>query len=240
MEDKSPYFILDFSKLSIASFNFLYNFLSEFERDRSKSYLSEKEKKLFISTRGMLRFIVTKICDVPPTIKIDNFGKPYIANLPISFSVSHTVERAIIVLGRANCLGADIELIKDFPELREIRRDIFHPIETKFLESDDSYPATVFAFYRAWVRKEAVLKAIGTGFLSAANLCRLQSESSEGFVLIHDELGEISSEISILERQDLDGYAVSIVALQKGVHFTQIDFSLNTDLEFNKNYFMGA
>ena len=87
-------------------------------------------------------------------------GKPVIDN-QIHCSISHSEECTIITLSKNTVIGIDIEKIKlirlnDFKE---------HFTRGEWLTIQSS-PDVLNSFYKLWTRKEALLKALGTGFLN--------------------------------------------------------------------------
>lgn len=102
----------------------------------------------------------------PESIDIvkDASGKPVVANWPeIGVSVASAGRLIAVAIGRAP-LGVDIELPERLPE-----RDAWAPFlsleEAAALDRLPEIRARALAL-RLWVRKEAVLKALGTGFLT--------------------------------------------------------------------------
>ena len=85
-------------------------------------------------------------------------GKPSIDG--VEFSLSHTGSVVLIGLGDLP-LGVDVEKVPEEWTVQQVGSS-FHPRETEELLGlpADARPG---AFARVWVRKEALLKAIGTG-----------------------------------------------------------------------------
>ena len=102
------------------------------------------------------RATLTPAADVQ--IRAGEFGKPSADG--VEFSLSHTGSVVLIGLGDLP-LGVDVEKI---PEQRTVDQvgSSFHPRETAEL-LDLPAKDRPEAFARVWVRKEALLKAIGTG-----------------------------------------------------------------------------
>src|SRR5919107_90219 len=78
-------------------------------------------------------------------------GKPFLASHPeVHFSVSHSGDLYVVAITRAGPVGVDIERIREVAEAEHIARRWLHGAD----------PAH---FFEHWTRREAHLKAIGTG-----------------------------------------------------------------------------
>ncbi|WP_375230463.1 4'-phosphopantetheinyl transferase family protein [Roseobacter sp. S98] len=92
-------------------------------------------------------------------------GKPALAGAGTAFSLSRSNGVTLIGISDAAAIGVDVEFCKPVDEQNGIT-DMFHPRERAFLNG--MKPAErLHWFYRIWTRKEAVLKATGTGLLRA-------------------------------------------------------------------------
>ncbi|MBV9134556.1 MAG: 4'-phosphopantetheinyl transferase superfamily protein [Chloroflexi bacterium] len=81
----------------------------------------------------------------------------------LQFNLSHTHGIALIALARARPIGVDVEEVRPFAEVENLPRRIFSVRELQTFR--DLPPSDrQAAFFRAWTRKEAVVKATGLGF----------------------------------------------------------------------------
>lgn len=76
------------------------------------------------------------------------------------FSLSHSGDMALLAVGGAVPLGADIEAVRPIP--LDVGRHSFSPGEIRSLMALPK-PQRQAAFFRCWTRKEAYVKALGTG-----------------------------------------------------------------------------
>lgn len=83
-------------------------------------------------------------------------GKPYVVDGSLHFNVSHSGDYALIAVSPEAPVGADIQQHRDRTRWQALAERFFAPEEAASLQSLDD-------FYRLWVTKEAVLKALGTG-----------------------------------------------------------------------------
>lgn len=108
----------------------------------------------------LLDFALTKE-NIPPAARVfskNEWGKPFLKDLPLAFSLSHTGHYAVCAVGPSP-LGVDIESARCTMALAWRH---FHPDELSYLQSlpPTSQPE---ALLRLWTAKEAFLKALGRG-----------------------------------------------------------------------------
>ncbi|MEU6843476.1 4'-phosphopantetheinyl transferase superfamily protein [Streptomyces sp. NPDC046716] len=96
-------------------------------------------------------------------------GRPALADArDVHFSLSHSGDLALIALASAP-VGADVEELPSADATRDLAA-VLHPRERAELDALGSLPERRVALGRAWVRKEAYLKGLGTGLARAADL----------------------------------------------------------------------
>lgn len=116
------------------------------------------------AARQATRAILARYLDLSPaTLQFicGPFGKPELRGSPLSFSVSHRDDRALLAVAAQGRLGVDLEARRPLPELDGICA-MLHPAE-RTLIAQASASEHEDLFYRIWTRKEAALKAVGTG-----------------------------------------------------------------------------
>ena len=84
------------------------------------------------------------------------------------FNLSHSESKGLAAVSRGARIGVDLEFAREGREFTEIADRFFSQAESAELRAlpPEARPA---AFYRAWTRKEAYLKAWGTGLSFASN-----------------------------------------------------------------------
>ena len=87
-----------------------------------------------------------------------NSGKPIIKNLPFHFNISHTENSIAICIG-PKPMGVDIEMIRNTTLFEPVAVSQYHPNERTLVLANDND----ITFLSIWTRKEALLKAVGTG-----------------------------------------------------------------------------
>lgn len=95
--------------------------------------------------------------DLLSDIQFSEFQKPYI-NTGVNFNISHSGQYTICAISETIKVGIDVEEIKDIP-LADFD-DLFSAEEWNNVISAGN---KLRAFYTLWTKKEAFLKAIGSG-----------------------------------------------------------------------------
>lgn len=124
----------------------------------------------FVARRGALRDILRRYqSQMPPDLEFSYglYGKPFLPPSPgapaLSFNSSRSGERGLVAVTRTYAVGIDIELIKPCDDYSAVAANFFSPPEFRALTALLSAPQLHF-FMRCWTRKEALSKAIGSGF----------------------------------------------------------------------------
>ena len=140
--------------------------LSAQERQRALKLRVAQDRKRFTITRSALRHILAGAVNLNASeIKFEYSpgGKPEIlSDAGWSFSVSHSGDRALIALTQRRRVGVDVEqMTHSYAQLQDVARTLDrHQRDALALLPAE---AAAKAFYRAWVRREAMLKALGIG-----------------------------------------------------------------------------
>lgn len=125
--------------------------LSGEERARAARFRFERDRLRYVASHVALHAIVG---DREVAYSAD--GKPYLVDGSLHFNLSHSGDFALIAVSPHAPVGVDIERHREQVSWREIANRFFTPREIASMQSEKD-------FYRFWVMKEAVLKAIGTG-----------------------------------------------------------------------------
>jgi 4'-phosphopantetheinyl transferase len=143
--------------------------LDDDERARASRFHFEKHRRNFVVGRGVLRLLLarylgTRAQDV--RFEYGAHGKPVLAGEhraeSLRFNASHSGEMALYAFVRDREVGVDVEVIKGDFATEEIAERFFSAPEIKLLSA---LPVTEkpVGFFRCWTRKEAYIKAIGSG-----------------------------------------------------------------------------
>jgi 4'-phosphopantetheinyl transferase len=140
------------------------------ERERASRLLFPADRRQAIASRGTLRLLLAHYTGTKHPRELElvpgERGKPYLADSHLRFNLSHTRNLALFAFAREIELGIDVEEIQAARDLDAVAEQSFAPSEREALHSLPQPQRTV-AFYRCWTRKEALLKAEGSGLFRA-------------------------------------------------------------------------
>jgi 4'-phosphopantetheinyl transferase len=138
--------------------------LSDDERARAARMVVQLHAARFIAARSGLRRILGHCLGRDPAalaFALGPYGKPHLQAAPdIAFNLSHSDHLAAVVVTSAMPVGVDIERIR--PVSDGLAARFFAPAEAAALAGVPQ-AARLAAFHACWTRKEAYIKAIGTG-----------------------------------------------------------------------------
>ena len=118
----------------------------------------------YCAGRCALRVILSRyLGTIPQSIefKYNEYGKPLAGNA-IDFNLSHAGNQMLLGVTHGRMIGVDIETRNRRTEPEAIARRFFSPHEVEQLLQFPIQQRGA-AFLRCWVRKEAYVKALGTG-----------------------------------------------------------------------------
>ena len=173
----SPNFDVSFERLDVWRIPLNQNdsnlehakFLSPDEADRANRFHSDMHRSHYMNCRGSLRHILGQYLHRAPAeirFHYEVNGKPELVDgqneLQLRFNVSHSSELALLAVTCERAVGADVELVRDQPDCLELAKRYFSQREYQDLLTL-SEKARQRAFFACWTRKEAFVKACGTG-----------------------------------------------------------------------------
>ncbi len=139
--------------------------LDEQEKAKAAHFRFPKHRRRYIVAHAAMRYILGSQLEILPQdleLLISEKEKPYIAENPLYFNLSHSEEMAILATSFQAEVGIDIEHLKPEIDTLGIAQRFFHPIELAQLEQA-SPEQRLKIFYTFWTGKEAYLKAKGVG-----------------------------------------------------------------------------
>lgn len=141
--------------------------LSAAERERVARFAFERDRRRFRAAHCGLRRLLSERTGIAPAEL--NFvsgphGKPALSGSGgCAFNMSHSDDVAVVgIAAQGESIGIDIESCRPLSDALALARRHFSRSELHQLEATDPLDRSL-AFLRCWTRKEACLKAIGSG-----------------------------------------------------------------------------
>ena len=140
------------------------------EQAQGSRYLHPRPRRHFTLCRAALRAILCGRLGCRNgqlSFGTSTFGKPFalLSEIPasVSFNVSHGGRHGLIALAPGGRIGVDVEECDADRDLEGIAKRVFTPSEQAELARAGS-AVKVRLFFDMWTMKEALIKALGTGF----------------------------------------------------------------------------
>lgn len=162
--------------------------LSDEERGRAERFRREGDARAFVFRRTFLRSVLARCTGIAPQdlrFELREFGKPFLdgALAHVRFNTSSSGACVLVGVSAGREIGVDVERedqrFLEPEELSRMARRVLTPAEQAGLE-DLAREQRPGAFLRAWTRKEALLKALGTGLSREPNTLEVGLESFAG------------------------------------------------------------
>jgi 4'-phosphopantetheinyl transferase len=139
------------------------------ERDRAARFRFEPDRRAYVLAHALWRAVLacSLACDVREVpLSFLPSGQPSLAGTPLATSLSHSGAVALVAVGAVGMLGVDLERWPPRISLDGLLPVICTPDESDTLRA---LPAAQRerALLQLWTRKEALLKAFGTGLAQA-------------------------------------------------------------------------
>jgi 4'-phosphopantetheinyl transferase len=137
------------------------------EWERANRFRFDKHRRQYVVGRGALRSLISAYTGTRPErvrFRYGDRGKPYIVEPAgdLEVNLSNSDEMALVGFVRGIEIGMDIEYLKPMPDCEQISERFFSASERDVLRALPAEKKEE-AFFNCWTRKEAYLKAVGTG-----------------------------------------------------------------------------
>ncbi|MDA8388346.1 MAG: 4'-phosphopantetheinyl transferase superfamily protein [Nitrospiraceae bacterium] len=156
--------------------------LSADELERAARFRFPSDRDHYIVARGVLRGILAGYLNTKPEkirFRYGPFGKPELAGdareMP-RFSVSHSHGLALCAVALERKIGVDIEYMRRRVEAGDIARQFLSRQDNSMLKKCPRHKRQK-AFFMLWTRKEAYLKARGTGLAEDPAPCETDRDA---------------------------------------------------------------
>lgn len=186
------------------------------ELTRAERFHFPEDRKKFILARGMLKKILGRYLETAPeeiVLGCGPYGRPELANRALRFNVSHSHGFALFALAPEREIGVDIEYINSDLPIGDIAEQVFPELEVVILGMlpEEMREKVFFTF---WTRREALLKARGTGFACGREALRKLSWEFQD-----------NAPWSVKDLDVGPGYAAALAARGKGMRIICRDWS---------------
>lgn len=140
--------------------------LSGDELLRARRLRFEEQRKRFVAARAVLRAILGHYLGKEPQqieFQYTPHGKPMVSTSNgLQFNLSHAHDLMAIGVTCCHSIGIDVEHVRPFHDFERIAERFFSAHEYKSFTSLPSHQK-LHGFFNCWTRKEAFIKAVGTG-----------------------------------------------------------------------------
>jgi len=143
--------------------------LAEDERERAARFRFETHRRRFIAGRVALRQVLGGCLGVAAkavAFQYGDHGRPELAppfdGYGLRFNASHSDRLGVVAMVRDQRIGVDVERIRSLRDLERIAERTFSAGENRALRRLPVGQVEA-GFFHCWTRKEAVVKALGTG-----------------------------------------------------------------------------
>ena len=159
-------------------------FTTESERHEASRFAQMEDAARHLAGRALARRMLCAAIGHTSTAPFARspYGKPFCPQTSIDFSISHCADMVWVALCRTATVGIDQEQLRPLPDAAQLTSQL-HPQERQALLA---LPDTELekAFFRCWTRKEAVLKACGTGLNTPLNsFCVSCEQQQDNWIL---------------------------------------------------------
>jgi 4'-phosphopantetheinyl transferase len=151
----------------------LLRWLSRAERDRLSRFVMDGPRRQFLAGRGAVRSLLARYAGVTPRevrLTLGPKGKPCWEGGALAFNLSHSEGLLLVGISSGLGLGVDVERIRPVAHAAQLLEHCFGPSESAAFENSSE------GFLRAWVCKEAALKACGLGVADGWRRVQLQMQ----------------------------------------------------------------
>jgi len=139
------------------------------EQARAARFVFEHHRRRYVAAHAALRRLLavhTGRSLEQVRYLVGEFGKPHLVDgADCSFNLSHSEDVGLIGIadsGDGGDIGVDVEVLRPVQDARALAVDNFTPAEQGTLSAANASERDL-VFFWGWTRKEACLKAIGSG-----------------------------------------------------------------------------
>ena len=140
--------------------------LSKEETRRAARFAFARDRNCYVHAHALLRHLLGRYLGVAPSdvnVVQSSAGKPALASDSyLTFNMSHTKTFALFGFSRQGVIGVDVEHVRSSVDVLSLAQRFFTASESDLIANAGTEDQLRY-FFTAWVRKEAVVKAVGRG-----------------------------------------------------------------------------
>ncbi len=157
----------DISKMSEEEFLNIYLNADENRQAKADKLKNNPDKKLSLVAGELVKTAVSEKFNIDKKsirFRAGEKGKPYLENINVEFSISHSGDIAICAISDKP-VGIDIEKIRDV-NINAVKK-LYTPDEQDYVM--EKWALSKQRFFEIWTRKEAYVKMLGKGITHFPN-----------------------------------------------------------------------
>jgi 4'-phosphopantetheinyl transferase len=172
--------------------------LSQEERDRCDRLTRITQRARFAGARAALRRVLACYLGVEPEAIVlvrppcaycgsTEHGPPSIASpaTTLRYSLSRSEDWWLLGISDACAIGVDVERAAPI-DVAQVAAMTLSPAEQRFMRSEATARRQRDVFFRCWTRKEALLKATGTGIVAEMHAVDVRPDVTPAVVVRHE------------------------------------------------------
>ena len=184
--------------------------LSQAERARAQRFAFDHLRRRYFAAHVALRETLAECTGASAQalqFTEGPFGKPALVPALCDFNMSHSDDVAVIVVAPQGEIGVDVEVLAPVRDCIALAERNFTPTEhQEVLKATAAQRDLVFL--RGWTRKEACLKAIGSGLSIAPDCFEAGTDVQPRKVLLPTPEGVVSLHVESLP--EVDGCVMAV------------------------------
>lgn len=150
-----------------SKYNDLKSYIVNDEKLRADKFHFSEDRETYILCHGLLRSILSKKLKKSPSevnFCYDKNNKPGLSGNPLYFNITHVRDAFAFVISKYFYAGIDMERADRTIDFLPIINTFFSKKEREYILKSEACSQDIF--FQLWTRKEALLKAIGTGIIA--------------------------------------------------------------------------
>ncbi|HEX9012321.1 MAG TPA: 4'-phosphopantetheinyl transferase superfamily protein [Anaerolineaceae bacterium] len=206
------------------------------EAARAARYRYAELRREYVVGRGALRALLGAYLGAAPrqvALDYEDRGRPVLAanfaGSGLRFNLSNARDLALIAITRGRGVGVDLESDRRRIVLRDVAARFFAPAECErlFALPEDTQRQ---AFFDCWTRKEAYLKARGTGLSRPLDRFEVAFAPGQPAALLKDETDPGAPDRwSLTALEGLPGYTAALAVEAREFRLACFEFLLNPE-----------